>query len=714
MLEDRAYLAFVRELVRKLPRLRQEAGDAWPEIADRIAQQFKAIAEADGPDTANRLSEGLYYALMQTPVAGQVDSIWRRSWTERTYSSSAPQKPRERAPVARRAPDGPRRQRGWPGMRDTLREASLGLLISSTWSQGVGRKVSLPDAPPVDAAVPPSAPPDRDETFHYVLKGEKVRGKRILVSSKADLVFQFSVPGEQVVAQVSAAPLTKARIEGLEMTIIARGDDRIAMLGVPVGLARFKDGRMIEDVVFPIEAGAEPGPASIQLDYYVRSQRVHQSEISLDVVKTLSARNAGVTVLGSFVPDDALAVPVRGDAPLPRTICLSIGLQSGKLSITAVGQVDGVRTWSEMYCSNLDRTDIDNLLTQAKAALMPMYANADAWGEIGGAPAAGATEAERCKALVDALESVALAGSILYDGLHEDQEIAKLLDYIDTQVPEKSVLTIGTAEVFLPWEILYSSSRPQNPTDEEKAADPVNRDLFWGARFAIETDLGGQWPTLPALRARHVEQGPRVSINVDPEITAAGAAGFDARAVHRQWADDLKERKALEGMQDSCATIRPQLVAGASEASLIYVFCHGAPANVAAGMPAELYLHGEACKVAPRDFKPAKNFQNAPIIFLNSCYAGTSSPYVTNQFLRRFRELGALGTIATSFEVPTVFAASFAGAVVDAYMQREGSLAEEMRSLRKCYLDAMNPVPLLYTLQCALYQPFPKRGEQHV
>jgi hypothetical protein len=132
------------------------------------------------------------------------------------------------------------------------------------------------------------------------------------------------------------------------------------------------------------------------------------------------------------------------------------------------------------------------------------------------------------------------------------------------------------------------------------------------------------------------------------------------------------------------------------------------------GEDALLYLCGDHCKVAPTDFKGRVPFSNAPIIFLNSCYAGVNSPFVTNQFLREFRRLGALGTIATSFEVPAVFAASFANEVVQAYIEREGSLAQAMRSLRLRHLDAMNPVPLLYTLQCTLYQPFPTKGENSV
>jgi hypothetical protein len=152
----------------------------------------------------------------------------------------------------------------------------------------------------------------------------------------------------------------------------------------------------------------------------------------------------------------------------------------------------------------------------------------------------------------------------------------------------------------------------------------------------------------------------------------------------------------------------------ASDATLIYLFCHGAPADALSGIAACLYVCGKKCKLEPGDVAGSPAFSNAPIIFLNSCYGGASSPFVTDQFLREFRKLGALGMIATSFEVPVVFASSFADEVVDAYMRRKGSLAQEMLRLRRGHLARMNPVPLLYTLQCSLDQPFLIQGAHDV
>lgn len=693
---ESAYIRFVRELIRQLPLLKSRAGPYWPMIAAEIAPLLMELAISRGPDRSNYLAEKLYLTLEGTRVSADVKSMWRMSW----------------AAAGEEVDPG----RSWPDMHDALRAAAL--LLSRAMierDRGRGQQISLPDKKPEPVtSPPPTSPGQEEEVFHYVLKGDNVQANRILVSSRANLIFQFSVPGDNAVAEVISPQLNAALISGLEMQLIARSNGPIAIHGVPVGLARFEQGRMLAPVSFSIEAESEPGPAYIQVDYYVRGERVHQSEIPIEVVPALSSDKAGLPALRGRLPSDFLASRPGGNPVPQHTVCLSLALRpDGRLSVTAVELINGFSNPPQTFHSDLDRSDIDRLLKAVQHALQPMYANGDAWGQIGGESDGGVTAEEREKALLCAVEAVALGGSVLHEGLREDEAIGKLLDYIGAPLREGCVLTIGTDNVFLPWEILYPKTRHPNATDEEKAADPVDRSLFWGARFAIETDLGGDWQ-VTSLREKHVAAGPRVSINVDPGITADGYASFNSSTVHRQWAETLQPLGALDGIQETCSTIRPVLLQGKNNASLIYLFCHGAPADAVPGEDALLYLCGDLCKVAPTDFKGRTPFSNAPIIFLNSCYAGTNSPFVTNQFLREFRKLGALGTIATSFEVPAVFAASFANEVVQAYIERDGSLAQAMRSLRLRHLDGMNPVPLLYTLQCTLYQPFLTKGENSV
>jgi hypothetical protein len=138
------------------------------------------------------------------------------------------------------------------------------------------------------------------------------------------------------------------------------------------------------------------------------------------------------------------------------------------------------------------------------------------------------------------------------------------------------------------------------------------------------------------------------------------------------------------------------------DSTLIYIYCHGSAPDAFSGTYESLVLDAK-CSLEPRDLREKPKYRSAPIVFLNSCKGGVSSPLRFSGFLKEFRARGALGIIATSFSVPIAFAASFGEQVVDGYLNRSGSLAVEMLGLRRRHLiEQGNPVPLFYTLQCHL------------
>jgi hypothetical protein len=707
MKNDSAYVRFVRELIRQLPALRERAGAGWPEIADRIEPLFLELAEADSPAVLHRLAGELLLAFHHTEMAADVEMIWFSSMASRFHP---PFRPR------------------WLGFSRRLWKVSTGLSLMARAEVSLSqRPIVLPGlqelyhhVPDLFESVrlpislpPPPPPPPQEEVFHYVLKGDKVEGSRMLVSSKARLVFQFAVPAGDEIAVVRHHSLDAARVDGIEMQLVATATGAVQIEGSRVGVTRFDNGRMVEPIVFSLAASEDAGAATIQVDYYLRGVRVHQSEIALEVVTALARdQHRRPSTLGhlpiGFPQTIANARPKK-----ERTILLTLSMESGRvLSINLLDLVNGKRNSEQQYVSKLERGQIDAMLKSVQAALGPIYAHEDAWRQIGGKADPAVEPEELRQVLASTLETVALAGSRLNRGLREDGEIAKALDYIEKNLADGGGLSISTNDIFLPWEILYPKTRHPNPGEAERASNPVEPGMFWGARFAIDTDQRGEWE-LASRSEQHLMHGPKVSINVDPDITVDGLDDFKSGPIHQEWANTLAPLGVLDGIQASCQTIQPVLFEAASNASLIYLFCHGAPADASAGVPPLIYLCGDQCKAEPADFDGRVPFRNAPIIFLNSCYAGAGSPFITERFLREFRKLGALGMIATSFEVPVVFASGFANEVVNAYIRRKGSLAQEMLRLRRDYLDVMNPVPLLYTLQCSLDEPFPSEGGQH-
>jgi hypothetical protein len=228
-------------------------------------------------------------------------------------------------------------------------------------------------------------------------------------------------------------------------------------------------------------------------------------------------------------------------------------------------------------------------------------------------------------------------------------------------------------------------------------------ELFWGARFAIETLLAGEG-SLCSLRRTHVEAVPKVSINLNPKIDAK--VSDKPLAVQETWAQRLAVAGRLDGLQKCCNDMRNVLQNAANDATLIYVYCHGNSPNPFGGQLEELRLEGEDCRLEPHNVCGEPPYRNAPIVFLNSCQSGAHSSLAFSSFLQEFRKRGALGMIATSYSIPIVFGAHFGEEVVDAYLNCSGSLAVAMKKLRRHHLlNCGNPVPLFYSLQCQLSMP---------
>lgn len=685
------YVRFVGALEANLPRIADLCGDQWLFLGVQFRELIDMLRKERDPARTIALVNRMVRMFNLTPAADLVHGLFRDSMQGELNSVAD-----------RMSSRGLRNARG--NDRSGIGRGNWEALGSAAG------KIRMPDSPALptaDGSAPAPNDDAADSALYFRLDGQGVKGNHIPVNGKASLILRDGSPTANALLTLDAPAIDAARKRDLDITLFVTCSGAVRLVSEPAVIARFKDGRLTGKVVFALEAGDKDGSTPLHVDYYVQGVLVHQSEILLEVIDPAGAglpRSDSAAIKG--LPSQFLAVASAAFAIPAQRIRLSLTVANGSLAIYLSDTLEGQINFEKQFNSEaIGTAKLDVLMRSIRKDLEPMYADETVWGEFDGSGQGAASEAEVAAALQRASDAVALAGSRLYRTLHDDPGLAPAMAYIDG-ADDGCVLSIATDDLFLPWELVYPPHRAANPTAAERAADPVDTKKFWGARFAIETDQRGDFAYVK-LQRTHVQGGARISVNVNEKIR--GGSADQARqpaTIHQGWANMLHGRKALEGsIQNGCATIKSAL-RGPLPASLIYIYCHGKSANVDEGVDATLEV-ADGCKVQPSDVRDCPPFPGAPIVFVNSCEAGALSPLVFDQFLREFRKRGALGMIATTFQVPATFGAVYAKEVIDAYIQRRGSLAVELLHLRSKHLAKMNPVPLLYTLQCHLDLPFP-------
>jgi hypothetical protein len=554
-----------------------------------------------------------------------------------------------------------------------------------------------------DASADDAAKKD-EEAFYFVLRGPSARGNAIVASTTATLIFNYDIPPVDALVSERDPALDKARKTNADMFLVVTATGPL-VVAAPIGHARFVNGKLEDPVRFEVTAGKEAGDASLHVGFMVRGELIHQTEIAISVVARLQdAPPAGTATKAEGMLGGKLQEIVAAPSPPPRQrIVLVISFAGGFLRLSLTDFRDGEVEFSDDFQSAaLDPTWVDTLLRGIHNDLRSCYEDEEFWSTFDGVLPQGEERQLAMHALAQTLESVAAAGSRLNEELRADPRIAEALDYIEANGMQGAVLSVQTDTTFLPWEFLYPDNRTANMSDEERKANPVAPDKFWGARFAVETEKRGIG-SLTKLRDEHIKARPKVTVNLNPAISIKKVAPErQPLEVQRAWARRLEARGLLDGIQDSCKDVRPVVQYGVKDSTLIYVYCHGSAPDAFSGTYESLVLDAK-CSLEPRDLRQKPPYRSAPIIFLNSCKGGVSSPLRFSGFLKEFRARGALGLIATSYSVPIAFAASFGEQVVDRYLNRGGSLAGEMLALRRRHLiEQGNPVPLFYTLQCHL------------
>lgn len=500
--------------------------------------------------------------------------------------------------------------------------------------------------------------------------------------------------------------LDAARRADVDILLLVSARGGVTLEGAQFGTARFRNGRLATPLSFPLRAAAQPEPATLHVDFLVKGESVHQTELPLRVVTArgdgiMDARDTKRLRPVGDLTQDLRVLAGSVSSPPEQQIVLSLGMPGARFCIGLVDLRDGQAEFADdFHAAEVGSAELEALLKGVDAALKPTYGDTDLWESFDGDLSTAAAAELARGGLQIAVEASAAAGALLNTRLRNSPRIAAALDYIEQQAQPGAVISISTDNIFLPWEILYPLPWASHLTEEAKRANPLRPEAFWGARFAIETEKRGIG-SLTALRTRHRDSPPLVSLNLNPDIRLPRLD--DERqpvAVQRAWAKTLQGDGKLEGLHTSCGDMRRVLQDGVAQATILYVYCHGDSPHPFAGTREILLLDAD-CPLEPEDLQTGLPYKNAPIVFLNSCRSAGASPLAFGSFLKEFRKRGALGVIAASYAVPIVFGAHFGAEVVACCLQRSEALASAMLALRRRHLlENGNPVPLFYTLQC--------------
>jgi hypothetical protein len=568
-------------------------------------------------------------------------------------------------------------------------ERSFGELAAEVWSTRAG------------AAATGSAGEGK-KTFFFNLAGEAAQGRAIVAGTKAELSFEYALPPDKVLATVDSALLEKARSGDADISLVLTPGDGVSVLSARQATARFSKGSMTNRVAFQIAVAEDaPRDASVHVDFSVAGDCVHQMKLVLEVVASKDAlRDASAT--GDRPADLAgvLAEAVHvGNAALEQRIVMTLAFLGGRFSIDLQDWRGSALEFTDSFVSrDLDRARLAGLVPRLKAVLERIYTS-EIWLAYQGSEKG---DADVDLALEQAVAEVAAAGWLLKSSLCADAEIARAIEYVESNAAPGATVTVSTDDVFLPWECLYPEFRALNMTELQKARSPLSPAKFWGARFAFETIQRGNG-SIGQLRRVHAAARPGLSLNLNPSISIDGASP-DAQpaAVHRAWAESLRTQNHLTGIQEKCKDIRAVLQDASDKATVIYLYCHGVSPSPFGGEEEKLELV-DGCELRPSDLAVGPQYAGAPIIILNSCESGQFSPLTFSSFLSEFRKRGALGLIATSCSVPVAFAARFGNELILKCLERQGSLASSLHGLRRKHLlERGNPVPLFYTLLCQM------------
>jgi hypothetical protein len=542
--------------------------------------------------------------------------------------------------------------------------------------------------------------PENEKTiFYFATKGDGVQGSLVKVGTEFDLVFNYGTPTVPVLLATSGGvldELLKVEKAELDISIMPRG---FTLNGSKwVQRATFTNGVIEGEVVFHLKAYAE---IINEAGFYVTFERqgaiLYEFFIPMQLTENVeaAAKEQPLFQASEFNLDELAAAKNRE----PRNARVHIFAAGDRLSIT----FDNLNTDEsfQVETNKLTRSALSDLLGETKQYL-DSVPNHTIWTVLDDPLAKPKPGSSAEKAFNECLERVATAGWILYKKLADDEAFQKVLKAIDDLAPGSN-LSIRTNCAFLPWEILNSADFNWKYPEDIKKLNPIQPQNFWGYKLSIECLLVGEKQSYKTPASNHESSPAYVSLNIFRTIDEGFAGSVGRKFLPGQSHEDFCKELAPDiksEIHKSGAEILKVFNALNYDATLIYLLCHGQNDKPLDSSQREKLQVDEKDFIVPEDLFVQYKYPRGPIVFLNSCSSGASSPLAFSSFLSQFRQKQALGLIATSFPVPITFGSAFGQELMRRYLKQQKSIGQALLSLRREQLANGNPVGLFYSLQC--------------
>lgn len=558
-----------------------------------------------------------------------------------------------------------------------------------------GPPLELETPPPAVPAPSPGvlveAGPPAQPRFYFALEGEGTDGGQVRCGAEVNLVFNYAVPPDDVLAHVTGKALDEIRKTSgsIDLTVIPHGFSLPEQAFTKPAV--FKKHRLWKPVRFRLKASLEPQEdAGVLVLFRVKGTLIYERYLETPIVAVIAP---GVTRPRrqplDFDLDDVMAAKGRE--------------RDYTADIARIGPGFWVHTRRSRSAptlnpSMLDRAALQALLNTVQPLLQKIAEHkvfetaADPlWVEI---------NAETERHLDQCVDLLLTAGWRLYAALREDPALGAMLEEINNLPPGLRV-SIWTDSCFLPWTILYPVEFNHEWPETSKAPRREPQKV-WGYRFDIESLITDR--ETPKRRARCIYRDRFITLCLNPDIDGEVAADDPMKPVetHRTFFREVltfDEKDLREGYDQTVPLFNGD---ASHDATFLYFYCHGDASDpFAEARNEEIELEDDRT-IHPQSFvtRPDR-FARQPVVFLNSCSSGAFSPLVFDNFLKAFRRNGAEGMVATSFPVPIKFAAAFGQAVIRGYLGCR-PIGQVLLDLRRQLLDRKNPLGLFYSLHCAL------------
>lgn len=540
-----------------------------------------------------------------------------------------------------------------------------------------------------------SAPPSVAPSFYFELKGESVRGRQVVCGTDADLVFNYGLADQSVLATVIGEKLDEAAKQDADVGIALIPRGLTFRDGVHYQLGKFRGGRLEQPVCFHLKAADQPvADAGVHVIFDRAGSVLYEFDLSIEVVASLEQVEAPSANAPISLNLDEV---VKAFDRLERTVTLHLWAEGDQLSFLYDNRMTG-----ESYnrrLSKLTRTALADRVGKIRDKLQAVTQN-PVWSRLG-MRIAEPNAAEQ-KQFQECLERVVDAGSSLHAALSADDDFREVLQRVNALEPDCR-LSIRTDCAFLPWEILYPRRFDTEWTMEVKAENPIQLQEIWGYRFAIECLLMAKGASYKSPLEAHRSGELFVSYNLNPTIDLNfQMLDFKPVLAQIEWAQKSAPLVKVD-LKNNGNEIKQVLQSKNYRATLIYLYCHGSNDHPFLDNQTERLELDKDIVIDPDFLNDGIQFACGPVVFLNSCSSGAFSPLSFSNFLTRFREKQALGLIATAFPVPAAFAAVFGHEVIQGYIQdRQTPIGLSLLNLRRRLLNQKNPLGLFYSLQCPL------------